>query len=138
MSVTMRKPVMPCATARIMIVDDNAPVRAGIRALLTSRSSFEICGEAASGREAVEKVQELHPDLLVLDYLMPGMNGLEAAREIRSLAPDVRIVMFTMHESPEFAALAEQAGADAVVTKSGSALSLIDAVNRVLDRRSGI
>ena len=85
---------------RILIVDDNALIRHQIRKLLGSQTEFEICAEAVDGADAVRKVAECHPDLVVLDFLMPEMNGMEAARIIRKLAPRLPILLFTLDQSP--------------------------------------
>lgn len=84
---------------RVLLVDDAAVVRRTIRALLELHS-FEICGEAADGQEAVEKVKELKPDIVILDINMPVMNGVRAAIEIRRMAPEIYIVFLTAHAIP--------------------------------------
>ncbi len=84
---------------RVLLVDDVAVVRETIRALLV-RHSFEICGEATDGQEAVEKVRELKPEIVILDINMPVMNGVRAAMEIRRIAPEAYIVFLTAHAIP--------------------------------------
>src|SRR5215472_175243 len=85
---------------RIMIADDHEIVLEGIRTLIAkSRRQWEICGEASNGKDAVDIVKRLHPDVAVLDITMPLMNGLEAAMQIANLELNCRILMFTMHES---------------------------------------
>ena len=81
---------------RVFIVDDNPSVRTGIRALLQA-SGFEVCGEASDGLEAVERAPEINPDLIILDVSMPRMNGLEAARKLRDIHPNVPILLNTSH-----------------------------------------
>src|SRR5207302_11510693 len=78
----------------------------------------EVCGEAGDGPDAVEKAQALRPDLIVLDFMMPGMNGLQAAREIGKLIPGVPILMFSMHVSPQLVAEARDAGCRGAVSKT--------------------
>ncbi len=109
-----------------MLVDDHEIVRQGLKLILAREgdSAWEICGEAENGLEAVEKVGELKPDLVILDVSMPIMNGFEAARQIRVLAPATKIVMLSMHDSPQAAQQAKQAGADAYVVKSHSSREL--------------
>jgi DNA-binding NarL/FixJ family response regulator len=107
-------------------------MRRGIRALLSGDSDWDIAAEAQDGREAVEKVQELHPDLVVLDLTMPVMNGLEAAKEIRRVAPATKILIFSMHESPQITREAREAGADAFLSKSAMAEELPLLVKRLL------
>src|SRR5690242_10663478 len=103
---------------RVLVVDDHQVMRKGVRALLESDSAWEVCGEAENGRLAVEKTRELNPDLVILDLTMPEMNGLEAARQIRQVSPQTKIVIFSMHESPQVRKEARDAGADAFVSKS--------------------
>ena len=74
---------------RCLLVDDHESVRAGVTAILSSRTNIEVCGEASDGREAVEKARELLPDLIILDVTMPVMDGINSAKEIRSFLPDV-------------------------------------------------
>jgi two-component system response regulator EvgA len=83
---------------RVFIVDDNPSVRTEIRAQLEA-SGFAICGEAFDGLNAVEQASQLRPDLIILDLSMPRMNGLDAARELRSLCPNVPILLNTMHSA---------------------------------------
>src|SRR4051812_12002993 len=105
-------------TARILVVDDNLFVRRQLRELLAKHPDWEVCGEGSDGFDAVQKAQELAPDLVVMDLSMPVMNGLRAAREIGSFAPALPIVMFSMYLSPHFTEAARQAGARGVVSKS--------------------
>ena len=87
--------------ARILIADDNPHVRHAMRILLEHHPEWQVCGEAVDGRDAVSKAKQLSPDLVVLDFLMPGLNGLEAAREIHKSVPGVRMLMCTMYLSPQ-------------------------------------
>jgi len=103
---------------RVLIVDDHQVMRKGIRALLENDPLWQVCGEAENGRQAVEKAGELQPDLIILDLTMPEMNGLEAARQIRNSSPGTKIVIFSMHESPQVRKESRDAGADAFVSKS--------------------
>jgi DNA-binding NarL/FixJ family response regulator len=82
-------------TTRILIADDHRSVLRGVRALLVSHPDWEVCGDAVTGREAVRKAIELNPDLIVLDFAMPEMNGLQAADEISKLLPRAKIVLHT-------------------------------------------
>jgi DNA-binding NarL/FixJ family response regulator len=106
------------AAPRILIVDDNLFLRQELRKLLIAHGGWQICGEASDGFDAVEKTRALHPDLVVMDLSMPVMNGLRAAREIRSFAPKIPVVMFSMYLSPHFVHAARDAGARGVVPKS--------------------
>src|ERR1700739_4041808 len=86
------------ATVRIFIAADHEIFRRGLRSLLESHSHWHVCGEAANGQEAIEKVKELKPDVVVLDVTMPRINGLEAAREIRRIVPESKVVILSQHE----------------------------------------
>lgn len=125
--------VPPNGSVRILVTDDHAAVRDGVRALLSTNSLWHVCGEAENGKEAVEKVRQLRPDLVVLDVSMPVMNGVDAAREIRRIAPATKIVILSMYEVPQIEVAARQAGADAIVRKSEAGTSLIAAVERLVD-----
>ena|SRR5438477_8592710 len=103
---------------RILMVDDSPLVRHRLRDLLQQHAGWQVCGEAANGWDAVKKVQELTPDLIVLDFLMPGMDGLEAARRISALVPRLPILMFTMHMSRQLVEEARSAGVLGAVCKS--------------------
>jgi DNA-binding NarL/FixJ family response regulator len=116
--------------SRLLIVDDHEIVRMGVRTLFAENDLFEVCGEAQNGTEAIRMVPELSPDLVILDLSMPGMNGFEAAKKIRLIAPLIRIVLFSIHEIPTSA---RWVGADAFVSKSSNLEELLLTVNRVLD-----
>ena len=121
--------------ARILLVDDFQRIRTGIRSLLTTEF-LEVCGEAANGREAVERVCELRPDLVLLDIVMPVMNGLDAAHEIHRIAPSTKIVFLTIEDTPQAAALARLAGADGLVSKAAAGRELIPTLRRLLQREN--
>jgi two-component system nitrate/nitrite response regulator NarL len=103
-----------------------------VRVTLAREPHFEICGEAENGRDAVAKVKQLKPDAVILDVSMPVMNGLEAAREIRRVAPATKIVMFSMHDSSQMIETAREAGADAFVLKTAPARELARAIRELL------
>jgi DNA-binding NarL/FixJ family response regulator len=92
----------------------------------------EICGEAENGREAIERVRELHPDLVLLDIVMPVMSGIEAAHEIHRISPSTKIVFFTIEDTPEAAAVARLIGVDGLVPKSAAGTELIPTLKRLL------
>jgi two-component system, NarL family, nitrate/nitrite response regulator NarP len=112
------------APARILIVDDHELMRRGIRNLLESNSRLKVCGEAADGEDGVAKVNDLKPDLVILDLNMRGMNGIDATRFIRRNVPGTKILIYSMHESPQIRLAIQQAGADAFVLKSAPAMEL--------------
>jgi len=105
--------------ARILIADDNPHVRHALRALLEHNPDWVVCGEAVDGRDAVLKAKQLTPDLVVLDFLMPGLNGLEAAREIHKSVPSTRMLMCTMYLSPQLTEVAKSSGVRGAVAKTG-------------------
>jgi YesN/AraC family two-component response regulator len=85
---------------RILLADDHELIRKGLRALLEAKKESLICGEAGDGQEAVERVVELQPDLIILDVTMPALNGLQAAQRIREQVPKTKILILSMHDSP--------------------------------------
>ena len=102
----------------VLIVDDNEIIRRGLRELFTAEPDFDVCGEAENGREAIEKAQELHPDLIVLDLSMPVMNGIDAARVLRKLMPTLPLIIFSEYSDALSEAEARSAGVSALVSKS--------------------
>ena len=118
---------------KVLIVDDHEIVREGIRRLLTgSRPEWEICGEAANGKQAVDNVRNLNPDVVILDITMPGMSGLEAAPQIVKLGLGCRILIFTMHDSGRLSTEIRDAGAHGYVQKSQAARNLVVAIECLL------
>jgi CheY-like chemotaxis protein len=118
---------------KILIADDHEAVRRGLRSAVVS-AGWDLCGEAVHGKEAVEKVEQLHPDLVILDLSMPVMNGLDAAREIRKKAPKVKIVGFTMHESAQVREQTSMIGFHALAAKSAPLGNLLATVKSILER----
>lgn len=113
---------------KILLVDDHAIVREGYRALLEKQPGIEIVGEAQDGNEAYERMQTTAPDVIIMDLSMPGKGGLEAIARIGQRFPDVRILVFSMHQNPSFAIHAVRAGAKGYVSKSSSPDILVRAV----------
>lgn len=103
---------------RILGVDDNDLVRRGIQQLLRQHEGWEVCGEAANGQEAIAKVRELAPDVVVLDFAMPTMNGIDAARQIHEEYPSTTIVLCSMYLDRQLARLAHGVGITSVLSKS--------------------
>jgi DNA-binding NarL/FixJ family response regulator len=112
----------------IIIVDDHAVVRRGVRVLLESQPGWEVTGEAATGREAVDLAKRLRPDVVVMDVSLPELNGLDATRQILKDTPRTEVLVLTMHHSEELARNVLQAGARGYVLKSDADQSLIAAV----------
>jgi DNA-binding NarL/FixJ family response regulator len=103
---------------RILVVDDNTQVRHAIRNLVEQDKNWQVCAEAADGGDAVQRVRELNPDVVVLDFQMPVMNGLQAAREIAKVAPEVQILLCSAHLSPDLINEAQRIGIHGAVSKS--------------------
>jgi two-component system nitrate/nitrite response regulator NarL len=103
--------------ARFLIIDDNALVRSTLGTILQTNSDWEICGEASNGADGVESFKKLRPDVVIVDFQMPGLNGVETARLILQFATAVPILMFTDHASAELENYALRAGIRAVVSK---------------------
>ena len=117
---------------RLLIVDDSSAIRHSLRVLFESRADWEICGEAENGREGIDKALALCPDLVVLDLSMPIMNGLQAARELHRLLPNVPLVMFTSFGRAEIEYEALASGIAAVKSKSESLESLCGSIQELL------
>jgi DNA-binding NarL/FixJ family response regulator len=113
---------------RIMLVDDHDVVRRGLRSLVEAQVGWEVCGEAATGREAVEKAVRLRPNVVVMDITMPELNGLEATRQIRKAASETQVLILTVHESEELLAEALRAGARGCMLKSDAGRELVSAI----------
>lgn len=120
---------------RILIVDDSPLVRQRLRDLLHQHPHWEVCGEAANGQDAITRARELSPDIIVLDFLMPGMNGMQAASEIGKLIPDVPILMFTTYLSRQLVEEARNVGIRGAVAKS-DARYVIDGLEALLRNES--
>jgi len=121
---------MPEGT-KILLVDDHAMFRAGIRALLEAEGRMAVVGEASSGDEAVDKVRELKPDVVVMDLSMPGSNGLEATRRIAALELDTKVLVLTVHAEEEYLVPVVEAGASGYLTKTSADNDLIEAIKVV-------
>jgi DNA-binding NarL/FixJ family response regulator len=116
-------------------VDDHPAARRTARAVLADmgKSFAVVCGEAENGKQAVEKVRNLEPDIVLLDIGMPEMNGVQAAYEIRRIAPEAKIIFFTVNDSPETSTAAKLLGVSALVSKSSPARTLVSAIQNVVN-----
>jgi len=114
----------PSRKPRIVIADDFETLRRGLKSLLGPA----ICGEAENGQQAVEKVMQLRPDIITLDWTMPVMNGFEAAKMIRSFAPETKIIVFSLHEGNRVREEALQAGADVFLHKTATGGTILKAI----------
>jgi len=112
---------------RVLLVDDNPMVRRIVRQVLEKDPKLHICGEADDGFEAMEKAKLLEPDIVVLDFSMPRMNGLVAGSRLRVVLPDACLILFTLYGNPEVERVAKQAGIDAVISKADRGDALVKA-----------
>jgi DNA-binding NarL/FixJ family response regulator len=113
----------------ILLVDDNPAIRNSLRAFIQARTNWTICGEAENGQIALDKVRELHPDVVILDFYMPVMNGLETAKHLAREAPGVAKLLITLHSSEQLQREAEAVGIKAVLSKAeGLGNNLIAAI----------
>jgi two-component system, chemotaxis family, chemotaxis protein CheY len=115
-----------------LIVDDNAFIRQALCEIFKRDGDFEVCGEAENGKEGIEKAQELHPDLIVLDLSMPVMNGLDAARALKRLMPTVPLIMFSEYSNTLSEQVARSAGISALVSKSEHVSVLVEKARSLL------
>lgn len=118
--------------ARILLADDHAVLRSGLRLLLDSQPGLKVAGEAASGLEALSRAAELQPDLILLDLTMPGLGGLEAISALHRASPGVRILILTMHDDPQYLRQALKSGASGYVLKKAADTELLSAIHAVL------
>ena len=118
---------------RILIVDDGEEVRQVLRAVFEARSSYEVCGEASNGVEAVAMARELKPDLVLLDVAMPMLNGVEVASVLAGSIPNLPVVLYTMYNEMLGLTLATAVGAKAVVSKADGIGKLLECVHNLLE-----
>jgi two-component system, NarL family, invasion response regulator UvrY len=124
---------MSSRSIRILLVDDHAIVREGYRSLLEKQQGMKVVAEAEDGNQAYERAQTSSPDVIIMDLSMPGQGGLESIARICARLPDVRILVFSMHQNPAFAIQATRAGAKGYVSKSSPPDVLIRAVHDVFN-----
>jgi len=121
---------------RIVLADDHAILREGIRALLEDQSDMTVVGEAADGRKAIELARDLSPDIIVMDIGMPLLNGLEATRQIKHNFPQVAVLVLTMHDNEEYVSQILAAGASGYVLKRAASSELVTAIRAVAGGQS--
>jgi len=113
---------------RVLLADDHAIVREGVKMILTAEPDIEVVGEAEDGRQAVELAKKLRPDVAVLDISMPGINGIEATRQIKAALPDIHTLALTMHSDDTYVFQLLKAGASGYVLKRAAATDLVQAI----------
>src|ERR1035438_1599478 len=121
--------------ARILVADDHEMVRHGLRAVLEAHPGWVVCGEAADGLEAVAQARALKPDIVVLDFTMPRLNGLGASRQIHQELPQTEVLILTMHESESLVRSVARVGARGCVLKSDAGRILVSAVEQLLQHK---
>lgn len=118
----------------ILLADDHTILRAGLKMMLNAQPDMEVVGEAQDGRQVLQEVQRLQPDIILMDITMPDMNGIEATRQIKKLVPEVKVLVLTMHENEEYVFQALRAGASGYMLKEAADTELITALHVI---RSG-
>lgn len=121
---------------RFLIVDDSDLVRRSLRMVLQANPDWEICGEAADGVSAVEMFKELRPNVVILDFQMPGINGIETARRMAEIAPTIPVVLFTQHASADLERHAHEVGIRSVVSKT-NAFPMVGMIEALLESGDG-
>jgi DNA-binding NarL/FixJ family response regulator len=121
---------------RILLADDHAIIRHGVRQLLEAEGGLEVVGEAGDGREAVAKARKLRPDVVVIDITMPNMNGVIAMRQILKVSPGTKVLVLSMHADEQFVAQALKAGASGYVEKGANLAELVGAIKAVASGKS--
>jgi DNA-binding NarL/FixJ family response regulator len=124
------------STVKILIVDDMASVRQGLRTILQLAEDFEVVGEACDGLEAIRAVNHLNPEVVIMDLEMPVLGGLEATKRIKEQHPEIHIVIITIHGGDEVREQAARAGSDAFVEKEAPTEKLIEAIRKSRDTDS--
>lgn len=121
---------------RVLLAEDHELVRSGIRALLEASGEVQVVGEADNGRQAIDLARELQPDLVLMDLAMSGLNGIDATRQLATLAPDVRVIMLSMHADEQYLFEALKAGARGYVLKQGAYGELATAMKDVMSGKT--
>jgi DNA-binding NarL/FixJ family response regulator len=116
---------------RVLLAEDHTIVRKGLRSILNGEADLEVIGEAEDGREAIRKVEQLFPDVVLMDITMPALNGLEATRQIKKRFPEVKVLILTMHSTEEYIFQILRAGASGYVLKQAAVTELVSAIHAV-------
>jgi DNA-binding NarL/FixJ family response regulator len=131
---SLAKPENAAPVKTILLVDDSAEVRHVVRTFLERDNSFKVCGEAGNGPDAIEKAGMLTPDLVLLDFLMPGMNGIDLANALRRLLPKAKIAIFSNYTHDFGTTLSSADGIDAVIAK-GSLADMAKSLKKLIARK---
>jgi two-component system response regulator NreC len=116
---------------RLMLVDDHEVVRVGLRTFLETHSDFETVAEAGTGEAAIEAAVKTHPDVILMDITMPGMDGMEATRRLQTLCPDCHVLALTVHDDKQYFMQMLAAGASGYITKQAAADDLVEAIHTI-------
>lgn len=119
---------------RILIADDNLLVRRGIMGLLAQQENLVVCGQASDAAEAIQRANELRPDLILLDVSMPGTNGLETARTLKQQLPQIQILIISQHDPKPMLARSSEVGADGCLDKARLATDLLPTIRNLQNR----
>jgi len=117
---------------RVLLVDDHTIVTQGVRSLLETQEDIEVIGEATDGKQAIEKAKQMIPDLIVIDIMMPNLNGIEALREIKKLSPKIKVLILTMYDNEDFIYQTLQAGASGYLLKESAVSYLPPAISAIM------
>jgi DNA-binding NarL/FixJ family response regulator len=117
---------------RVLIIDDHAFIRRGVQNILDSFPDWELCGEAGNGADGLRMIEELRPEVVLMDITMPGMDGIQATRAVRTVNPRVKIILITLHESVEVLRSGFRAGANGYLLKADAEEELIKALRVVI------
>lgn len=134
-SQAVKSPSADASVVRILVADDHEYVRLGLRELIKTEPGFEICAEVANGEEAVAKTQDLKPDVVVLDISMPGLNGIEATRQIMRSVPETEVLVLTVYDSEQLILELLNAGARGYLLKSDASRELLVAIESLHQRK---
>lgn len=118
-------------TTRILVVDDDAAFRQRVKAFFAREADMEVVAEASDGEEAIRKAQELKPDVVLMDVRMPGLNGVTATRKLREEMPEVKVIMLSVFDLPEYREAAMVSGASGYVVKKSMIEALLPEIRRV-------
>ncbi|NTW12134.1 MAG: response regulator transcription factor [Anaerolineales bacterium] len=119
-------------TVTVLLVDDHPMIRQGLHNLVTSEANFQVVGEAGDGLEAIQKIEKTRPDILIIDMMMPNLNGLEVLLHVKKLSPKTRTIVFSMQSAEPYVVEALRAGADGYILKETGPGELIAAIHSVL------